>query len=40
MVIEGVVGRSYCGDIVIDDVIMIDGICLGCKYYFDWRKKL
>lgn len=32
MVIEGVVGRSYRGDIAIDDVTMTDGICPGCKY--------
>lgn len=26
------VGRSYRGDIAIDDVTMTDGICPGCKY--------
>lgn len=34
MIIEGVVGKSYIGDIGIDDIYFIKGFCCGEKLVF------
>lgn len=40
MIFEGVIGKDYCSDIVIDDILFFDSYCVGLCFFVNAYKRV